>query len=226
MRSSARGSPSDDITNGLANRIIFLSVRRSQFLPEGGRVPQAVLRPLTERLRERLDLARTVGEVVRTAEARAAWETVYPALTRERPGLVGALLARGAPQVCRLSLLYALGSGAARIEREHLESALALWSYSERSVRRIFGDLLGDPVADSVIRALRSAKSAGLARCELWEILGRNGSVSRLERALDLLARMRLARGRIERTGGRPAERWFASEHIPAEAPAAAEVAA
>ena len=167
-----------------------------------------------------------VGAVVRSGDARTAWEAVYPALTEERPGLVGALLARGAPQVCRLSLLYALGSGAARIEREHLESALALWSYSERSVRRIFGDLLGDSVADSVIRALRSAKAAGLSRSELWETLGRNGSVSRLERALDLLARMRLARGRIERTGGRPAERWFAAEHVPAEAPAAAEAAA
>lgn len=217
---------SDDITNGLANRIVFLSVRRSKCLPEGGRVPPAVLGSVAQCLRERLDLARSVGEVTRTAEARAAWEAVYSALTEERPGLVGALLARGAPQVCRLSLLYALGAGAARIEREHLESALALWSYSERSVRRIFGDLLGDPVADSVIRALRSAKAAGLSRSELWETLGRNGSVSRLERALDILARMRLARGRIERTGGRPAERWFAAEHVPSEAPAAIEAAA
>ena len=216
----------DDITNGLANRFVFLSVRRSKCLPEGGRLPEAVLRPLAERLRERLDLARTVGEVVRSPEARAAWEAVYPVLTEERPGLVGALLARGAPQVCRLSLLYALGSGAARIEREHLESALALWSYAERSVRRIFGDLIGDPVADSLIRALRVAGAAGLARSELWEVLGRNGSVSRLESALDTLARLRLARGRTERTGGRPAVRWFAAEHVPADTPAAAEAAA
>ncbi|HPA52890.1 MAG TPA: bifunctional DNA primase/polymerase [Thermoanaerobaculia bacterium] len=216
----------DDISNGFANRFVFISVRASKLLPEGGRVPQAVLQPLAARLRERLDLARTVGEVTRTAEARAAWSAVYPALREERPGLVGALLARAAPQVLRLSLLYALGSGAARIEREHLESALALWSYSERSVRRIFGDLIGDPVADALIRALRAAGAAGLSRSELWVVLGRNGSVSRLERALDTLARLRLARGRIERTGGRPAVRWFAAEHVPAEAPAATEAAA
>lgn len=217
---------SDDISNGLANRILFLSVRRSRCLPEGGRLPPAVLRPLAERLSERLELARTVGEVVRTDEARAAWEAVYPVLTEERPGLVGALLARAAPQVCRLSLLYALGSGAARIEREHLESALALWSYAERSVRRIFGDLLGDSTADAVIRGLRSAPG-GLTRTEIsGDLLGRNTPVSRLNSALDLLARLRLARGRYESTGGRRAERWFAAEHLPTEAPAVTEAAA
>ncbi len=215
-----------DIANGTANRFICLSVRRSKCLPEGGRLPQAALRSLAERLRESLDLARTVGEVVRSPEARAAWEAVYPVLTEERPGLVGALLARGAPQVCRLSLLYALGSGAARIEREHLESALALWSYAERSVRRIFGDLIGDPVADSLIRALRVAGAAGLVRSELWEVLGRNGSAARMDAALDTLRRLRLARARTERTGGRPAIRYFAAEHAPADAPTSVEAAA
>jgi hypothetical protein len=216
----------DDITNGLANRFVFVSVRRSKCLPEGGRLPQAALRSLAERLRERLDLARTVGAVTRTAEARAAWEAVYPVLTEERPGLVGALLARAAPQVCRLSLLYALGYGAARIEREHLESALALWSYAERSVRRIFGDLIGDPVADSLIRALRVAGAAGLVRSELWEVLGRNGSAARMDAALDTLRRLRLALARTERTGGRPAIRYFAAEHAPADAPTSVEAAA
>ena len=217
---------SDDITNGLANRFVFLSVRRSKCLPEGGTVPPEVLQPLAARLRERLDLARMVGAVVRSGDARTAWEAVYPALTEERPGLVGALLARGAPQVCRLSLLYALGSGAARIEREHLESALALWSYAERSVRRIFGDLIGDPVADSLIRALRVAGAAGLVRSELWEVLGRNGSAARMDAALDTLRRLRLALGRTERTGGRPAIRYFAAEHAPADAPTSVEAAA
>jgi hypothetical protein len=217
---------SDDVTNGTANRIMFLSVRLARLLPEGGRLPQAALQSLAARLRERLDLARTVGEVTRTAEARTAWSAVYPALRQERPGLVGALLARAAPQVCRLSLLYALGSGAARIEREHLESALALWSYAERSVRRIFGDLIGDPVADSLIRALRVAGAAGLVRSELWEVLGRNGSAARMDAALDTLRRLRLALARTERTGGRPAIRYFAAEHAPADAPTSVEAAA
>lgn len=216
----------EDIAAGSANRIVFVSARRSKLLPDGGRIPAAALESLGRRLSERLELARTVGEVRRTGEAAEAWSALYPALSEERPGLAGALLARGAPQVLRLALVYALADGAARIEPSHLESAVALWSYAKRTVDFVFGDLLGDSTADAVLRGLR-ATPAGLTRTEIsGDLLGRNTPVSRLNRALDLLARLRLARGRYESTGGRRAERWFATEHVLAEAPALAEAAA
>ena len=39
-----------EMFNGFANRLSFACVRRSQFLPEGGSVPQAELNSLIERL--------------------------------------------------------------------------------------------------------------------------------------------------------------------------------
>ena len=36
----------------------------------------------------------------------------------------------------------------------HLQAAIALWEYAARSARWVFGDTLGDPVADEIYRAL------------------------------------------------------------------------
>jgi hypothetical protein len=39
------------------------------------------------------------------------------------------------------------------------EAALTLWRYCDASARYIFGDLVGDPVADTILRALRNQNS-------------------------------------------------------------------
>lgn len=57
--------------NGFANRFLWMLVRRSKELPEGGAVPDGVLEPLIERLTEAISFARTVGEVRRDDAARA-----------------------------------------------------------------------------------------------------------------------------------------------------------
>ena len=54
-------------------------------------------------------------------------------------------------------MLYALMDMTASIGAAHLLAASALWEYAERSVFHIFGDCLGDPVADDLLRLLRAA---------------------------------------------------------------------
>ena len=46
--------------------------------------------------------------------ARQLWESVYPDIARDRYGLFGALTSRAAPQIMRLSLIYALLDGSSR----------------------------------------------------------------------------------------------------------------
>ncbi|MFN8624402.1 MAG: hypothetical protein U0587_00200 [Candidatus Binatia bacterium] len=58
------------------------------------RAPAAAVNQLVAELREILDAARQVDEIRRTPEAAATWKRIYPDLTRERPGLLGKLLAR------------------------------------------------------------------------------------------------------------------------------------
>lgn len=75
----------------------------------------------------------------------------------------------------------------------------------------IFGDALGDPVADTILDALRAAGTTGLTRTEISNLFARNASASQIARALSELARRGLAEQRKCDTGiGRPAELWVA----------------
>jgi len=95
-------------------------------------------------------------------------------------------------------------------EAEHLLAALAFWKYAEDSARYIFGDSLGDPVADRILAALKAAPE-GMNRTQIRDLFGRNQKAERIDPALNLLSGEGLARGEArDLTGGRPEERWFA----------------
>ena len=97
-----------ETANGFANRFLFVCVKRSKLLPFGGRPAESTLAPLQAALGQAVAVARTAAEVTFHQSTRPLWEAVYPILTGERVGLSGALSARAAPHVLRLSLLYAL----------------------------------------------------------------------------------------------------------------------
>ena len=66
----------------------------------------------------------------------------------------------------------------------HLLAALAVWDYCEASARFIFGDALGDPVADEILRALRQAGEEGMTRTAIREnLFQRNMPARRIQRA-------------------------------------------
>ena len=83
----------------------------------------------------------------------------------------------------RLAMLYALLDRTDTITTEHLTAAIALWDYSERSVLYVFGDALGDPIADDLARLIRQSGSSGVTRTAISEYLGRNTSSDRINRA-------------------------------------------
>jgi hypothetical protein len=140
--------------NGFANRFQFPLVRRSKELPFGGSLDHSVTLKFGEQLREKIASAQTIGRVEMTEAAREQWAAVYSKLSAAQPGLLGAVVARGEAQVVRLALVYALLDGSRQIDVPHLEAALAVWEYCEASAAFVFGDLLGDPVADEIARAL------------------------------------------------------------------------
>jgi hypothetical protein len=200
-----------ETANGFANRFTWMCVERSKALPESGQVDAVALSGLQGELVEALAFARTVGEIRRDDEARAIWHEVYGPLSEGKPGLAGALLARAEAHVMRLALLYALLDRSAAIQAPHLLAGLALWEYVERSVYYVFGDDLGDPVADDLLRLLRGCPN-GLTRNEIYNYFGRHQSAERIGRALGLLLQHRLVRVERHETEGRPAERWFAAQ--------------
>ena len=194
--------------NGFANRFLWLLVRRSKALPEGASVPDALLAPLVDALREVVAFAETVGELRRDVEASALWREVYAELSEGEPGMVGAILNRAEAQVLRLSTLYAVLDRSAEIRVAHLRAALALWDYAERSARRIFGRRLGVPLADVLLEALRAR--GPLTATAISGLFGRHRSAEELHQALDLLCDLGLVVRRTDQTGGRPVTLWVA----------------
>ncbi len=217
-----RGMLGGEMDNGFANRFLWLCSKRSKALPEGGRLHEEINGPVWKKNVEVFSAAYehavSVGALFRDNEAAEMWGRdstpeigVYKDLTRERHGLFGGATGRAAPQVLRLSLIYALLDRANEIRKPHLEAALEVWRYCEDSAKYIFGDALGDPTADTILRALRVAED-GLSREDMHKLLGGNQKVSEIDRALLVLHNAGLARFEKPQTGkkGRPAERWFA----------------
>ena len=198
-----------EMGNGFANRYIWFSVRRSKSLPDGEAIPDAGLAPIVRKFEAALSFAQQAGEICRDEAASRIWRDVYPELTAERVGLLGAILSRAEVQVLRLSLIYALLDCSPVIRPEHLKAALALWEYAEVSVRHIFWDAVGDPDADSILTELRR-KPGGLTRTEISALFGRNRSAPVIDRALSVVRTNGLAMPCAEESGGQPREVWRA----------------
>jgi hypothetical protein len=194
--------------NGFGNRNLWIYAERSKQLPDAPRLDDVAARKLATELRPALTFARKTGRMQRDAAATALWHDVYPDLTRDAPGLFGSLTARSEAQVLRLSMVYALLDCSAEIQPVHLTAALALWNYSEDSVRYIFGERLGDPIADRLLDALRT--SGELTETELHNLFKRNQRAERIHQALQLLQSTGLAVVEEHPSGGRPTRVWKA----------------
>jgi len=201
---------STEAGNGFANRFLWVCARRSKLLPDGGQIQKVDFGPFLRRLAGAVEFARGVGEMKRDQAARGLWHDVYSDLCQEVPGLLGAVIARAEAQTMRLACSYALLDQSPLVRREHLEAALAVWSYCEASARFVFGEALGDPMADEILRLLRQSPD-GLTRTQISNHFGRNRAAADISRALGRLQEASLAVCLPDTgTGGRPAERWFA----------------
>ena len=206
-----------EIANGFLNRFLIVCARRSQLLPEGGNLDESEVSEAATALGHALAFAKGAQGLARDDEARAVWHEQYRELSSGRPGLLGAVTSRAEAQVMRLACLYALLDQRSAVSVGNLRAALALWHYCEDSARFVFGDTLGDPVAEELLQALR-ASANGLTRTEIRDHFSGH-QVQQVHRALAALSAYGLvSRMRDGSSGGRPAERWMATEAT--EAPA------
>jgi hypothetical protein len=195
--------------NGFGNRFLWLCVKRSKLLPDGGQVPDTEMAIMRGQLRQAVEFAMGVERVIeRDAEAAALWREVYAELSEERDGLAASLCGRAEAQTLRLAMLYALLDQQATIGLAHLKAALAVWRFCEASVSCVFGDSLGDPTADEILEYLRNAP-AGLNRNDIRDLFSRHKSSAEIARALGVLLRAGKAAPVRRTTGGRPVETWL-----------------
>ena len=193
--------------NGFGNRILWLCVQRSKYLPEGGGMVD--MTPLQARLRQAVEYARAVGEMRRNDAARDLWHREYPRLTADVPGLLGAMTGRAEAQTMRLACLMALSEMSSTVTVTHLAAALELWRYCFDSVRFIFGDSLGDPTADEILRELKQNED-GLTLTDISNKFGRNKPAGEIRRALGLLQDLQFVRRAKDHSAvGRPKETFY-----------------
>lgn len=197
-----------EAANGFGNRFLWICVRRSKLLPEGGRISEVDFTPFMTKLANAVAMAQQAGRLSFDDGARQRWREIYGSLSEGKPGMFGALVSRAEAQVVRLACIYALLDRTTLIRREHLEAALAVWDYAEASVHYIFGDASGDPIADQIWAALTNAPD-GLSQTDIHNLFGRNVLASRIHQALQLLRRLGVVVSETRGvSGGRPTIMW------------------
>lgn len=196
-----------EASNGFGNRFIWVAVKRSPHeLPFPSTPDEKTMSNLAGRIGTALQYGRTVGRIGLTDKAREVWKAVYHDLSADRPGMAGVLLGRAEAQVMRLAALYAILDGNGQIDLGHLKAALALWEYAEDSTKMIFGDNTGDPVADTILKAVRACGE--LSETAISELFGRNITAARLGHARASLLSAGLIHPETIETGGRPRVVW------------------
>lgn len=194
-----------EAADGFGNRFLFGVVRRSQRLPAGGGLEDEELRLLAAPIAEALQTARGIKRRLRRSiDAETLWTEIYNGIDDGVNGMLGAMTARAEAQMLRLSVVYALLDGSAIIGAEHLRAARAVWDYCEASVRLIFADLIGDPVADELLRGIAAAGAEGLTGQAQHELFAGHVKAAILSFARLGLENRGLIKTIQQETGGRP----------------------
>ena len=137
--------------------------------------------------------------------ARSLWEKFYASLSDDNDDLTSRLTDRGEAHVLRVAMLYAVADQSPVIALPHLEAALAVWDYCVASVAWIWGASLGNPHAERILKALRTAEQT---RTDLRGLFSGHLKEPDMEAALHLLQTRGLAEMYQRPTGGRPTEVW------------------
>jgi hypothetical protein len=199
--------------NGFANRCLWISVRRSKSLPEGGSLPPEERAAMARELRRALDWVHTQNGIVfrRTPAARELWNDRYPALSQGRADVYGAATSRAEAQVLRLSAIYAALDCSPLVEVCHLQAALAVWDYCLASARLFFDAAPIDPTAQRIGEALDAAPE-GLTKTQIRGLFHGHVSTERIDLALEQLTSLGLINRRIAAGRGRSSTFWFPAE--------------
>jgi hypothetical protein len=201
--------------NGFANRCLWISVRRSKSLPEGGSLPPEDRAAMARELRRSLDWVHTQNGIVfhRTPAARELWNDRYPALSQGSPDVYGAATSRAEARQrhLRRPRLQPL------VEVCHLQAALAVWDYCLASASLFFDISPVDPTAQRISEAL-DATPEGLTRTQIRGLFHGHVSTERIDLALEQLTSLGLINRRIAAGRGRSSTFWFPAEDTKAAA--------
>jgi hypothetical protein len=205
------------ISNGFANRFLFVWSRIVAYLPDGGDVDPVAIGAIADQIDAALKTLDGRLSINGTAQlafdpaARDRWASFY----RERrigigEGIGKALSSRHVAHAARLALIYAVLDGAAAISSRHVDAAIAWCDYSRASAEKAFGASLGGQ-ADRLLTVVRDEMPDGIYASTLHDGLAHNWKAGQLTTARALLEERHLLYVISEPSvGGRPRSRYAA----------------
>jgi hypothetical protein len=203
-----------DSVNGFANRYLWIAARASKEIP----IPVPVnwrgeCKAILEQVARAIILCRKESFEFKWTECgKKAWKAFYTECRKtKRASVLGLIVNRAEAHVLRLAMIYAALDGTTLIDKYHMAAAVAVWDYSCRSAKWIFGERTGNKSADRILWELKR-RPEGLTRTEISsEVLRRNLSASEISKALCILAEAGLAQANFETSAGtnKPTERWI-----------------
>lgn len=138
LRATLTGS---DLSGGSVNRMLICLSRRARLQSRLGNVPSEIVEVAARRFKSAHQRAQFRGEIKLSDRCMDKWGYAYADLNRDKPDCAATdATARGATQVLRLAMIYAIFDDSQGIETVHLDAALALWEYAEHSARWLFSN--------------------------------------------------------------------------------------
>ena len=201
-----------DNTNGFSNRIMWLVVKRAKVVACPPPIQWKSHPKILQALR---DIKTNLTAHPRTfswqQETLSEWNRYYRSKKDSGTGMIGPIIARSAPHVLRLAMLYAVLDASTLIEPRHVEAAIAFVDYCERCAQWIFQERTGNKAADKILWNLER-RPAGMTRNEIQhEVFSNHCSETTLNMALSQLVDMNLVDISHERaSNNKKVERWKA----------------
>lgn len=201
-----------DYQNGFLNRFWICMARRSQFIPMPVTISAEMFTHIRDQLRNALRSAQiTPRPLTMDDQAKEYFHAIYETeLEKERHGLTESLLARAAPHVCRMAIIYAKADNAMQIRLPHLRAAHALWKYSEKSAEYLFGRSTGNKHADKILALLEEAPE-GMTATQIYEATGKNLNEKIRADAMEVLERQGMVIRQQATPNGRTVDLWTAT---------------
>jgi hypothetical protein len=203
-----------DLTNGFANRILWLAAYRAKILPD----PEEI------NWNAHAELLKTLGDIYQTffdqnsqtqnprqfkhsQAARDLWRSMYVELeNKKHRGFTDGALARDASHVQKIAMLFCLLDHSTLIDPKHLKAALAFYEYVEASTAWIFNDSTGNTLSNRILYTLHTnpkAREEGLSLSDIHrDITSRNTPAVVVHQALDILVQADLIRPLLRESRG------------------------
>jgi hypothetical protein len=172
------------LSDGFANRILWVLAERSKRLPRLGRAEEQAAEAARGEaagvLRQALEWVSENRPVLTwDREAGEAWDRWYNEL--EIPARLAGILGRAEVHVLKCAMLYSLLDRSPVLRLEHLQAGLEIWRFCRESATGIFEPLLEAKLVGSGGRSSLSSGRSGVGRGEdrLLAYLRNHGSATR-----------------------------------------------